>query len=109
MYIRATSLLALYIRNTLQHGAGAKRRAGGWSSDPMIEADVPNTEVLQVQIGMMCASHRGGHGLTIDDATQRFKGAKRRPRLGGCLRKARAREKPGPCVEGELKGARLDD
>jgi hypothetical protein len=25
------------------------------------------------------------------------------------LSKARAREKPGPCVEGELKGARLDD
>jgi hypothetical protein len=25
----------------------------------MIEADVPSTEVLQVQIGMMCASHRG--------------------------------------------------
>jgi hypothetical protein len=25
----------------------------------MIEADVPSTEVLQVQIGMVCASHRG--------------------------------------------------
>src|SRR5918995_3132384 len=29
------------------------------SSDPMIEADAPSTGVLQVQIGMMCASHRG--------------------------------------------------
>jgi len=53
----------------------------------MIEADVPSTEVLQVQIGMMCASHRGGHGLTIDDATQRFKGAKRRPRQTGGVKR----------------------
>jgi hypothetical protein len=26
---------------------------------PMIEADVPSTEVLQVQIGMVCPPHRG--------------------------------------------------
>src|SRR5215216_3533632 len=29
------------------------------SSDPMIEAGAPSTGVLQVLIGMVCASHRG--------------------------------------------------
>jgi hypothetical protein len=43
----------------LGHRGGVERRARGWSSDPMIEADVPSTEVLQVQIGMVCAPHRG--------------------------------------------------
>jgi hypothetical protein len=46
----------------LGHRGGAERRVGAKqteSSDPMIEADAPNTGVLQVQIGMVCASHRG--------------------------------------------------
>jgi hypothetical protein len=43
----------------LGHRGGVERRAGGWSSDPMIEVDAPSTGVLQVQIGMVCASHRG--------------------------------------------------
>jgi len=46
----ATSTLTLYIRNTLQHGTEAKRRIGGWRSDPMRQASGPSTWVLQVRL-----------------------------------------------------------
>jgi hypothetical protein len=76
----------------LGHRGGAKRRAGGWSSDPVIEADVPSTEVLQVQILAWCARPTGGsHDLTTDDPAQRFKGAKRKDAPGRGTRKARPR------------------
>jgi hypothetical protein len=53
----------------------------------MIEADVPSTEVLQLQILAWCARPTGGgHGLTIDDATQRCKGAKAKALLDGILK-----------------------
>jgi hypothetical protein len=45
----------------------------------------------------------------IRERLRHWGGPEPRPRLGGCRRIAQAREKPGPYVEGELKGARLGD
>src|SRR5215212_8463761 len=54
------------------------------SSDPMSEpVSRARGDTLDARY-IECARPTGGsHGLTIDDATQRFKGAKRRPRQGG--------------------------
>jgi hypothetical protein len=82
----------------------------------MIEADAPSTEVLQVQFLAWCARPTGGgHGLTIDDATQRFKGAKRRPRCRrisqyNAANKAGATESPGPqMARGRIEHTLLDE
>jgi hypothetical protein len=62
-YVQTSGLVVLvYIRNTLRHGTGAKRRAGGhWlrGSDPMIEAGSPSTEVVAVLWVVLGLPHRG--------------------------------------------------
>ena len=77
---RLGRLVALvYIRTTLRYRSGAKRRAGGWSSDPMIEAGATSTGVLAARY-IECASPTGdSHGITRGPA-QRRGDAKRRPR-----------------------------
>jgi hypothetical protein len=87
----------------LGHRGGAKRRAGGWSSDPVIEADVPSTEVLQVQILAWCARPTGAVMIS-PPTTQRnaSRAQSERTRQGG------APEKRGPGQsQGSIKaGAR---
>jgi hypothetical protein len=61
-------------------------------------------------MGIMFLMYRNSNLVVYIRNTLRYWGGPEpRPRLGGCLRKAQAREKPGPYVEGELKGARLSD
>jgi hypothetical protein len=86
----------LYIRNTLRHGTGQSEGpepVSHGSSDPMSEpVSRARGDTLDARY-IECARPTGGsHGLTIDDATQRFKGAKRRPRHGVEAQKARPRE-----------------
>src|SRR5215203_5469901 len=64
----------------LGHRGGVERRAGRWSSDPMIEADVRARRCCRYRLAWCARPTGGSHVLTTDDATQRFKGAKRRPR-----------------------------
>jgi hypothetical protein len=78
---RLGRLVALvYIRTTLRYRSGAKRRAGGWSSDPMIEADAPSTGEV-IACFRRCTRPTGDRYVrTNDDPAQRFEGAMRRPR-----------------------------
>jgi hypothetical protein len=74
----------------------------------MIEASAPSTGKSLACVTKWCARPTGGsHGRTTDAPAQGRGGAKRRPRLGGCLRKAQAREKPGPMWMGNSKAPGL--
>src|SRR5215213_2355319 len=70
----------------LGHRGGVERRAGGWSSDPMREADAPSTGELQVCFPWCARPTGDSHTRTTRGPAQRFEGAKRRPRCGGWVK-----------------------
>jgi hypothetical protein len=71
----------------LGHRGGVERRAGGWSSDPMIEADVRARRCCRYRLAW-CARPTGDRYVRTTDApAQRFRGAMRRPRQGGAPEK----------------------
>jgi hypothetical protein len=70
----------------LGHRGGAERRAGGWRSDPMREADAPSTGELQVCFPWCARPTGDSHTRTTRGPAQRFEGAKRRPRCGGWVK-----------------------
>jgi hypothetical protein len=60
----------------LGHRGGVERRAGGWSSDPMIEADVQARRCCRYILAW-CARPTGDRYVRTTDApAQRIKGAK---------------------------------
>jgi hypothetical protein len=60
----------------------------------MIEADAPSTEEV---VSVSCARPTGGrHGLTTGDYTQRFEGAKLRPRYKTMGKSAAGEEGANP-------------
>src|SRR5829696_646870 len=46
-------------RLALRHRSGAKRRAGGWRSDPMRETGAPSTGSFVTELSEVCPPHRG--------------------------------------------------
>jgi len=67
----------------------------------MRRTNKPDSTCLMYNLGRLVALVYIRHPLRHRD------GAKRRPRLGGCLRKAQARKKPGPMWMGNSKAPGL--
>jgi hypothetical protein len=72
-----TGVVSAYTRRPgegLGHRGRVERRAGGWSSDPMREADAPSTGELQVCFPRCARPTGDSHTRTTRGPAQRVKG-----------------------------------